>query len=236
MTTNPTRGHTYTIAQIVTMAYRRAGLLNDYQELDEVRAGIGRDELQLVLDELQTRGITARGSTMYELTLVAGQHIYTLAEAHIEPTGTASYIPAGTPDKTQAQQETPIEHISQESYQTLTGKDAQSRPVMYWPRRDVSPVQVYFWPVPEEAGTVRFQMIQLKAASTNGSYSADLETYWTQAIVYTLAGHLSINNSMIDKGDSLLGKGERYIELCMGISRDNAGFDMILQHRTQWNR
>lgn len=234
MTIATTRSTEYTIGQLVTIAYRRAGLLEAYQALDATMLGIGQEELQLVCDALETRGLTSRATEFYSIDVTAGTSSYTLPDYCLAVVGSAMWIPDGS--GTPSSSEQIIRQMSQEEWQTLTDKSAASTPSSFMHRRDVIPNIIELWPVPDADGTVRAQVQRLRADVADGSKTIDFERYWSQAIIYQLAGQLAINASMVDKGTTFLAMAEKEIERCMGNAREQSSFQMIMGHRTGWSR
>lgn len=233
MTIATTRTNELTISQIVTMAYRRAGLLEAHQTLDTALAAIGQQELQLVCDALEARGLMARSTEMYVLSLTSGTANYELPDYTLAVVNAAMYVPAG--ESSPAQDETFIRHISQEDWQTIADKTLQSTPSLYWHDRTVVPNQVYFWPIPNEDGSVRIQLQRLRADTTQGTNTVDFERYWHEALVFRLASNLCFNASMPDKGLQYRSLAEAEIQRCLSNARDQGGFQLSVS-AGRWSR
>ncbi len=229
MTIATTRTNEYTIAQIVTMAYRRAGLLNAYQELDGTLQNLGQQQLQLACDELESRGLTAKATELYTLTITASTSSYDLPTYTLAVVNAAMYIPTGS------QFEHQVSQMSQEEWQTLTDKSVTSIPTRYFHRRDVVPNTLELWPVPDSDGELRIQVQRIRADANQGTKTIDFERYWVQAIINQVAGQLAMDNSMESKALTLFGLAEKQIERCLGNAREQASFQMVMGHTTGWS-
>src|SRR5688572_31589440 len=99
------------------------------------------------------------------------------------------YIPEGeTLDR--ASGETPIERIAAERWQILSAKNATGRPRMVFADRGGTVVTAKFWPIPDEAGTVRLQVHELSADTLEGNKTVDAERYWAKYLLFELASYL----------------------------------------------
>lgn len=232
---NDSRSQSYSIAQLVTAAYRRSGLLNDFQTLDPVQMKLGQEELQYVCDEIEGRGVMSRSVAYYNVQLTAGVKEYPLPDYALQPIDTGMYITAGE-DVSNATIERTVRKISEEEYQTLSNKALTGIPTFYYHRRDAVPTSVIFWVTPEDNGTVRLQLQRLRADSTDGSKTPDFERYWMQALIFSLAAKLCMNNSMVDKGMTYEQRAEALIDRCLNNAREQVGFQLPLTHPTGWSR
>lgn len=237
MTINSSRTFEFSIAQIVLLAHRKAGLLNVYEELDEERAGAGRLELEMLVDSFQAKGQLPMAQGFVEIALVVDQIEYDLPADALHPTGPGMYIPAGqTLDR--AQGETHIEMIDSVRWQSLSPKGAKSsRPSLYFVNRTLQTVKVKFWPIPQEAGTVRLLVDRLRADSTDGSKTPDFERYWSLTLTMGLAYHLAMSSSM-PLGKVALLKQEYEMRLAESLStaKEQPGWQMHMTHYTPWRR
>lgn len=234
MTVSTTRSNAFSIAQLVTVAYRRAGLLEMHQGLDPTMFAIGQQELQLVCDALETRGLTSRSTELLELTVTTPTSSYPLPDYCLSVVSNAMFIPTGSGNP--AATEYIVRQMSQEEWQTLTDKAVTSLTSSYFHRRDVIPNTIELWPRPDVSGTLRVQIQRLRADTNEGDKTLDFERYWSQAIIYQLAGNLAMNASMTDKAITFFGLSEKEIERCMGNAREQAGFQMTIQHSGAWSR
>lgn len=233
MTTATTRTNEYTISQLVTVAFRRAGLLNRYQTLDTIAQAEGQQELQMACDELEARGLMSRSTEFYVLELEADENEYDLPAYTLAVVNRAMYIPAGDSDP--SSQELVIEHVSQEDWQTISNKTSSSTPSLYMHRRDVVPNQVVFWPVPTEAGSVRLQIQRLRADTNQGTKTVDFERYWHHALVLLTSRNLCMNAGLDERAQQHAMMAEQAIGRCMSNAMDQAGFQMAIP-AGRWSR
>lgn len=233
MTIATTRTNEYTISQIVTVAFRRAGLLSRYQTLDTTSQGEGQQELQLVCDELEGRGLMSRSTEFYVLPLETGTTEYDLPAYTLAVVNRAMYIPAGDTDPSSNEQV--IEQVSQEDWQTISNKLSESTPTLYFHRRDTVPNQVVFWPVPNEAGSVRLQLQRLRADTNQGTKTVDFERYWMNALILKLASNLCLNAGLDERGTRYSAMAEESVQHCLNNALDQGGFQMAVP-AGRWSR
>lgn len=192
MTIGATRGREISVADTVKAAFHLAGLKHAQHAPDQHEQAMAITFLEGILDHLQVEGVTARDATFETVSLTAGTYQYTLSDSVLTAFGDAMYIPAGE-DVDAAGGETVIVPITRGRWQTISSKDDQSRPVMYFPNRAGTSVQVWYWPTPDEAGTVRHQVHKLTADVSDPNATVDLEVYWTQYYRWMLAFHLAMH-------------------------------------------
>jgi len=219
-----------TINTIVRRAYQLAGLMNPGEGEGSAqfkeKAAMARDFLELIVDDLQTEGIFVRSVDFYTLTLVKGQEEYTLPLDTLDLHGSAMYL-----DPNQTTGETMVTMIPRESYQRLSNKTAQGRPYLYYPNKVDSKVEVFLWPVPDQAGTIRFQRRRLLADNTDGNATIDLERYWAKYIVWELAHHLATASSLEpNRCGYLANKAEKALKKAKGYARQRPPTFIHLTH------
>lgn len=232
MTISTSRDFEFTVDQICTMALELANVASPTQRPQPAQLAQARRWLQTILKELQDNGQFARGVTFIEITCVAGTYKYDLPTNTLNLTGSGMYIPAGTTDLTQASGETLVEEQSREEWQRNSAKDSQGQPTLYFQNRALTPNQVWLWPVPNEAGTVRFEQHVLIADVVNyGSATIDLKQYWMQYVQYRLAEMLAEGaNFPRKKIDGLGGSAERYLTRAKGRANQAINFQIRVAH------
>lgn len=235
MTENPQSTHEFNIGQLVTHAYKLAGLVNFSQALDETRAQFGRDELEGILKHLEAQGLQVRVLNFVEVLLDPGSERYTLDTNVLDVIGDGAYIPADQVDTDHAIGETQIRVISMDKWQKLSSKGAEGRPVMMYPHRASAQVEIRLWPIPQEAGTVRLQCQLLYPNATNANYTPGLERPWYQYLKYQLAHELALANSKpLEKVAYLKGHAEELLRDCKGFSNQRASVQFQLDHASRW--
>jgi hypothetical protein len=223
------------VTQIVILAYRKAGLLNVYEELDETRAAAGRLELEALCLTLQTEGIVSREITFENLTLIAGTSLYSLSSDVLYPVGSGMYIAPGELVDA-ATSEIRVRQIDIETWQEYSSKDATGTPTMYYTDRSIDPIQIRLLPIPDAAGTIRFQLHRIKRSSLDGNARPDLEAYAANLIVFGLAAQLGHSFSVpTGKVAFLSQEYEKYLQKYKAHARSHVGKQLRLVHRTPWS-
>lgn len=201
MTISPTTTNELTIDQIVRQAYVKAGLLSEYQQVDNTKGMLAKQLLDTIVKELEMEGILAKSVSFESVTLTAGTSIYTLSANTLDAFGVAMWIDplqvAAAPGST-SNSELPVYPMDRKEWQTITSKDSPAdRPLKYYCHREFAQPQVYYWPVPDSTttgGIVRHQVHRYRADATDGAATLDYEKSWTQYFIHELAHQLSVSN------------------------------------------
>jgi hypothetical protein len=195
MTISTSVGRQFTVGQIVTMAYKRAGLVEVRQTPHTAQMSFGRDQLELIIDELETYGVKTRAVTFITLTLEEGEHEYDLPTGLVDVLNPAKYIAEGE-SVTSPTSETNVEVISRMEWQAISARSATGDPTRVYISKSADTLQAWFWPIPDEAGTVRF-MVERQLADTDlDAVTVDLPGYWNEYLVGRLASLLAEAQSM----------------------------------------
>jgi|SRR5687768_4795797 len=195
MTISASVGRQFTIGKIVALAYKRAGLVELRQTPQTAQMTYGRDQLELILDELETYGVKTRAVTFILLSLTEGEHIYDLPAGIVDVLGPAKYIAEGQ-DTANPSGETRIAIISRGEWQEMSARDAEGEPTRAYIDKSTDTMQVWFWPIPNEDGTVRFMVERQLADADLDDATLDLPTYWGEYLVNKLASLLAESQSM----------------------------------------
>lgn len=202
MTISTSIGRELDVDVIVRRSYQLAGLIPAEQGTSgpnwAQRSALGRDLLETIVDEIQTEGVFARSVSMTTVALTSGTYTYTLPSTVFDCVENGSYIAASESDLTKATAETPVIQKDREAWQVLGSKAATGRPIMFWTDRSVFPIQVNLWPIPNEAGHIRFQTQRLLSDVEDSNVTVDLERYWVQYLLWELAHHLASAMSQPD--------------------------------------
>lgn len=238
MTVSTSRTYNPDISAILRMAFRRCGLLNEHQDLDEAKSKVGREELDALIDFLQVDGIAARDRTFEVITLVSGTRDYTLSTSTLDVEGDGAFIAVGeTVDS--ASGETPILAMTIQEWQGLSAKDATGRPMRYYLDRTSDQLVVKFWSTPgasEDGASVRFVIQRLSADNLVGSNTIDKERYWRDYLVWAMAERLAFAYSIPGSLRMELGrKAEQALGKCRGAAAPQTSTDFHLGHRTGWS-
>lgn len=229
------------IDDVVTMAYRRCGVLNVQQSPTNVQASVARQVLSLIVTALANEGIAMRAVQSGYVRLVEGQNLYTLPENVIDCVGNGAYIdPTVSQVPFQASSETVVVKIDRDTYQNTSSKSAQSRPTLYYFARNAPMGTLYLWPTPsasEDGGQIRFQFHQLRPDVMDGNNTLPFERYWDEYFVYALAGRLALDNSMsLDRVGYIDQIAAAKKADAKGYSKQSVNMQATINHMTGWNR
>lgn len=237
MTISTVRTNNPDIAAVLRMAYRRCGLLNEHQDLDEAKSKVGREELDALIDYLQIEGIASRARATELTTLAAGVRDYTLNAATLDVEGDGSFIAAGQ-DVERAAGETPIQPLTIQEWQSLTAKEATGRPFRYYLDRTADLLVVKLWPIPsasENGASIRWVTHRLSADNNVGSNTIDKERFWRDYLVWAMAERLAFAYSIPGSIRMELGrKAEVALGKCRAAAAPQNPTDFYLGHRTPW--
>lgn len=235
MTIMATAGTELTIDQLALLSYQMAGLLEESQTLADVNNGsLARRLLGTIVSELQAGGIIARAVGFVTQTLTSGTSSYTMSSGVIDVFGDAMYIPAGQ-TVSAADSELVVTQISRDQWHTISAKSSEGQPTQYYCHRETTPPVVRLWPIPDEAGTIRFQAHRHLADASSGSATLDLEKYWESYILHRLAQLLAESKSMPgDKIARLRNEANRMKAEAKAMSKGRTNEQMVVSHRTGW--
>lgn len=237
MTVSASEGTEFSVGTLVTMAHKLCGLINVGQTPSQAQKSFGRQLLETILDSVQSEGVSAKALGFETVALAAGTYKYSLSLSTLDLVGTAMYIAASETDLEQASGETPVTLASVEQWQLTSSKSAQGRPTLYYPYRVNAAVQAWLWPVPDEAGHIRFQVHRKLSDTDDDNVTLDLENYWTQFVLWELAHQLgaaaTLPTSRIAYYNSQATRRKEYAK-SMALGR--ATGQMELDHSTRWMR
>lgn len=226
---------------LILLAYKRAGLLPVEAKLSGAnmipKLEHGRQLLDIMLDNLAVEGFTARTMSFYDLTIVAGQEQHTLPDSILDVHEDAMFIPSENADTVKTTGEMVVKQIDLSTWQNLTNKGTMSpRPALYAAFRSGATVVIKFWPVPDDAGTVRLKTVRLLGGNATGTNAPDLQRYWTKALVWLLAHDIAVDSSLpMDRCTYLLNMGEAEKRKCTSYSFEHTSQTATLCYPNQWS-
>lgn len=180
-----------TIGAIVKQAFVAGALLHPAQNPIAADKAAARGFLDSIIKDLPNMGTGARALTFVYVQLTIGTYVYPFDPMYLGSVGRAAYIPAGTADLTKATGENTIEEMSSERWQSLSTKSSTStRPTMFFLNRQNDALEAWLWPIPDEAGTVRFHMQRMLADCDDDNATLDLEPFWEDGIGWALSAYL----------------------------------------------
>jgi hypothetical protein len=237
MTVSTSRATEMTVDQIVRRAWQMAGLMPVEEGTSgpswAERSDFGRTMLDVILDGLQTEGAYARQVVLENTTLTAADYTYTMSDYVLDIVGDGMYIDASETDLTKAAGETLVRQISREQWHELGAKDSSGRPSQFF--FDRSLLEVKLWPIPDEAGTIRFQIHKFTTDSLEGGATLELRPYWYRYLIWELAHYIATAQGLSDQRCSRYEKrAKEYKNRARAYANQNVNIQMRVAHDTPW--
>lgn len=229
------------INTLILLAYKRAGLLPVEAKLSGAnmvpKLEHGRQVLDLIMDGLATEGFMARTMGFYDLPIVAGESQYTLPDTVLDVFEDAMFVPSENEDTKHTTGELVCKQIDLATWQTLTTKGSIStRPQLYAAFRSGATVELRFWPVPSEAGTMRVKTVRLLGSNADGNKTPDLHRYWFDALVWCLAYYVAVDSSVpAERVQFLNAMAEQKKKACVRYSYEHTSQQATVDYSTQWS-
>lgn len=233
-----------TIDELVLQGYRRAGLVPiDFDIGGDVnwntKAAHGRLTLNRLINELALQGFIDHFVTFYVHDLVSGDPQYTISSSEniLNFVDQASYIPASNlTEEVETEGETSVKPMSRHRWNELSAKAAIGTPALYYIDRNGSDLTLYVWPVPSEAGKIRFQVHRLPGSNSTGTNNADLLRHWDGWMVNALAYEFMTDAKLpIPERDIVRQDRDRQLSLLKAYETSNEPPDVIMCHSTPWS-
>jgi hypothetical protein len=240
MTIASSAGGRLTIEQFCLRAYQGIGLRSAQQGADDAAwqadFALARDLLDMLVNGLAVYGVQARAVTFYELTLTADTYKYTLPATALDIVDPAAYIDASQVDTSKADGETIVRLILREEWQKLGTKGSTGRPTLCYVHRELDQIQVWLWPIPDEAGTVRFQVHRkLADVNTDGNATLDLEEYWDDYLFVALQHKLARAKALpLALQADLAGEANGKLLFAKGKANQRPHPRIVLDHASGW--
>lgn len=235
-----------TIDEVALAAYKKAGIIpleysigHDSQWAP--RAAHARATLNRLLAQVATIRYFEYFVNIDVLDLVADVNQYLLDPDILNVIEDGSYIPASNdPEEEFTRGETPVKPISGYRWNQLSAKDARGTPVHYFLERNNQQTDgnlvVRLWPMPSEAGKVRFRTHRLPGSSSIGSDNPDIKRHWEQWAVLALAYELMTDTSMpLDERVRIKLDRDEALELLKSYDTNNTPPDVVFSHTTPWS-
>lgn len=233
------------IDEVVLDAYKKAaiipieyGLGHDSQWA--ARAAHGRRALNRLLAQKSTVRYFEYFVNIDVLDLTAGVNQYVLDPDILNILDDGSYIPASNdPEEEETHGETPVKPMSGYRWNQLSAKNARGTPVHYFIERNNvqvnSELVVRLWPMPSEAGKIRFRTHRIPGSSSVGSDNPDFKRHWEQWAVLALAYELMVDTSMpADERMLMKRDADEAFELLKSYDTNNTPPDVVFAHSTPW--
>jgi hypothetical protein len=92
------------------------------------------------------------------------------------------------------------------------------------------------WPVPSEAGKIRFRTHRIPGSSSVGSDNPDFKRHWEQWAVLALAYEFMTDSSMpLDERQLMRMDRDAAFEKLKSYDTNNLGPDVVFVHSTPWS-
>ena len=234
------------IDEVILDSYKKAGILpveygigSDIQW--SARAAHGRRAMNRLLAFHSTERFFEYFVNLDVLDLVAGTAIYTLDADILNVIDDGSYIPASNGTEEEATSgETPVKPISGYRWNQLSSKGSEGTPVHYFLERNNQNVngglQLRLWPVPNEAGKVRFRTHRIPGSSSVGLNNPDIKRHWEHWLVLALAYEFSTDSSMpLDERAMMRQDRDAAFEKLKSYDTSNLAPDMVLVYHSPWS-
>ena len=92
-------------------------------------------------------------------------------------------------------------------------------------------MQVWLWPIPEAAGTIRFQQHRNLSDCLDGSATLDLKQYWYLYFQYKLAEIMADKAGFSDVAGKMEGKAKKYMRTARGRANQAVDGNFRSAHR-----
>lgn len=231
MTVSSSTNRELTLGKIFRRAFQLAGLYEVTQSIRSADMDLAKDFAETIIDGLSALGPSARHRTFEEVTLTSGTYIYSLDATTLDVLGDGMYIAASEADTSKADSETVIVQRNMETWHTVSGKSATGTPAMFFTDRSGTTIKVRLWPIPDEAGTVRFQVHRHLADCDDTEATLDLQTYWVEYIMYELAARLAEAKSIPgSKVDRLQATAARKLVTAKGFASEHTATYIYMDH------
>jgi hypothetical protein len=224
------------VDQIIGLAFKRASLIPIQQSAPGgEQLAHGRQLLGVIADSLQAYGTSAWVLDFEELTLTVDEETYSLPADVLNVVDDGSYIQSGESDTNQTTGETPVTQISAAQWNSLSSKSATGNPKLYWADRSAHTLEVRVWPVPSEAGTIRFLVHRQLGSHASGNVDLDFPRYWQAFLISALAHDLASDSAMPAEKVGLLAKErDRQLDWARLYSSPDEGVNISLTHTTPY--
>jgi hypothetical protein len=231
-----------TIDEYLLAAYKKAGLLPlqasiGYDNEWNAMAAHGRTTLNRLVEGLAVEGFLDHFQAFEVVTLTAGDGTYTLDSDILNVVDTGSYIPASNAAEVEETVgETPVSPMSIHQWNGLSTKNATGTPTRYFLHRNASSLEIHLWPLPDEAGKIRFRVHRIPGSNSTGSDNVDLKRHWGNWIVHALAYEF-MSDAKLALDERALCRQDRdeYLAKVKAYDTSNEPPDLYFCHSTPWS-
>ncbi len=216
--------------QLITAAFRLAGVLDADGALVSTDAAMGADFMNLELMNLQAEGVVLRTiERPTPLALVSGTATYTLAADTID-VQLGAYDEAGMIVDTTSG-ETMVMSMPRHEYLLISNKTSTGRPARVYIER-LAAVTLTFDPIPDDSTqTFRYSRVRLIKDMDTGAVTVDLARRWLQYVTYAVASQICLAKSIdLAKVGYLRKEAQRMKERLMADDNQRGAIRMRVSH------
>lgn len=196
MTVSSSVGRQLNVGKCIQRAMQVAGLLEASQSPKTADKELARDLLEAMIDGWQAYGVSARAQSFLEVTLTANDYTYDVASSVLGVYGDGMYISASESDTSKANAETVVRQASRSEWQTISAKSGTGSPRVYFLDRSADTLVLRYWPIPDEAGTVRHQVHRHLSDVDDDNATLDLKQYWHEPVIWGLAARMAFAKAL----------------------------------------
>lgn len=164
--------------ELIEEAYRKVGVLADEQNITAGQLSTANKKLNLILKAWSEDGVKLWTQIVETATTVAEQNYLPMPD-----TNGLAYIESM--QVREDENDRPLEKWSKRDYEQCPDKLAEGQLVAFY--QDRSDNRIYFWPVPDEAFSLRIYGIKTLKDWEVESDTGELKARWQKAIKYALA-------------------------------------------------
>jgi len=241
MTISTNRTLERTVDSIVWDGYSTAGLVNPDQSytmpMYQQKIFYGRRLLQDVMDELQANGVPTKFAFFYYLPLLANDETYSMPDYVLDIIGDGKYIDAATTDVTRADGETLVVQQTIDEWHRISSRSITGMPTKFLADKTEPTVTVRLWPIPDEAGTIRFVVHRNPADMDLGTATVELPPFFMSYLRFRLAYEFALSNGLSSQRCSELGKEATKLKyIAMGAIGNHVSGTLKMIHPTPWGQ
>jgi len=171
-------GRQFSVDKVVTLAYRMAGMIGEHQTLSEQQASEGRDFLELILDNLQNKGLLAQESSFVTVSVVSGTQTYTLPADVLDVEGDGFLGDANLL----------VSRVGAQGWHESVDVDQTGVPTQLYVHRTGDALQVKLAPIPGDNDTLRLLCRRVLSDCRDGAATLDFGLGFTLYLVTALQG------------------------------------------------
>ena len=188
MTTSGTSSFNLEFDDIIVEAYERCG--TDVRDGYDMKTALR--SINLLFAEWANRGLNLWTIEQRQVSLVAGQHEYTLPDDTVDALSAVIRTNAGQA----TQQDITIDRIGSAEYLHVPNKYTPSRPAQYYVQRTV-PAKLFLYPAPDATQQYIFRYYAIRRIQDAGTFTntADISFRFLPCLIAGVAYYLAVKKA-----------------------------------------